>query len=201
MQNNSLKSLRLALSTYVLSILLIGCSQTPFKQVDSVVDVELPPPDVWSIQAKLGIRSEENSGSVTLNWQQEQQQYLIRIQGSLGQGSATIRGNEQYVIIERPGESPLFSNNVDTFIGETFGWDLPISSFKYWVRGLYSPKSSAGTIRYDKSNRITSIEQSGWTLNYSLYQIVDGRLLPGKIRARQGEDQLTLIIRRWRLSD
>ena len=184
-----------------LSILLSACTQIPSKDIAYPIDPQLPAPQIWSIQAKLGIRHDENNGSVIVNWRQNEAEYLITIQGSFGQGNATIRGNEQYVVIERPGQSPIFSNDANTLIEQTFGWDLPVTSFSYWVRGLHSPEYLVDDVVYDANGYIVSLQQSNWTLDYSRYQAVSGRLLPGKIRAKQAGSQLTLIIRQWQLLD
>ncbi len=183
----------------LLALLLINCSQTPSVDYPPPSLSTAPPPAQWSIKAKLGIRTAEDSGSVTLDWQQTDSDFSIKIQGPLGQGNATISGNEAYVLIEQPGKPPLQSTDAATLIKETFGWSLPIDNFKFWVRGIANPESPIHSVNYGPTGTLSTLEQSQWVLDYSRYKIIERWQLPGRIRAKQAETQLTLIIREWQL--
>jgi outer membrane lipoprotein LolB len=154
-------------------------------------------PDVWNITAKLGIHNGDDSGSVTLYWQQQKNQYHIRIAGPLGQGSAVLSGNEDTIIIERPSKQTLYSNNPAQLIKDTFGWDLPIKDLNYWVRGLASPLLDTAKQNYNASGVLSGLNQSDWSLRYTRYRATDLWLMPQRIRAKKGELMLTLVIKRW----
>ena len=184
-------------------LLLASCSKNPVKvsRVDSLplTASAATLPHTWLIKAKLGIRTANDSGSVTLDWRQTGTHYVIKVRGPLGQGKARISGNASYIVIEQPGKQPLYSNNPSSLIEETFGWSLPIHDFTFWVRGLANPDKLIQSVDYATSGALNSLEQSGWTLHYSRYQPVNQWLLPGRVRAKQDKSQLTLIIREWQL--
>ncbi|MFT5117701.1 MAG: outer membrane lipoprotein LolB [Kiritimatiellia bacterium] len=154
-------------------------------------------PDVWNITAKLGIRNGDDSGSVTLYWQQQQNQYQIRIAGPLGQGNGLLSGDEENIVIERPNKQTLYSNNPAQLIKDTFGWDLPIQDLNYWVRGLASPLLDAAEQDYSASGVLSELNQSDWSLRYTRYRTTDLWLMPQRIRAEKGELMLTLVIKTW----
>ncbi|MGH1485338.1 MAG: lipoprotein insertase outer membrane protein LolB [Cellvibrionaceae bacterium] len=180
-------------------LLLASCSRNPIVDTPPLVTSLETLPQTWLIKAKLGIRTAEDSGSVTLDWQQTDTNYVIKVQGPLGQGNATISGNESHIVIEQPGKQTLYSNNANSLIRDTFGWSLPIHDFKFWVRGIANPDNPIQSADYNPTGVLNSLQQSKWTLQYSRYKPVSQWLLPGRIKAKQDNSQLTLIIREWQL--
>lgn len=192
-----LSRLRLSIICGVL-ILLVGCDITPQKT--RTQNTQLPYPEKWGIKAKLGVRIPgDNGGSVTLDWQQLHTRYTIKVQGPLGQGNAVISGDEHYITIVRPGETPLYSDNANELIQQAFGWTLPIKDFRFWVRGIANPEHPVDWAEYNPSGHLIAMQQSQWVLDYSRYNAVDQWQLPGKIKATQNDAQIVLIIREWEL--
>jgi outer membrane lipoprotein LolB len=174
-----------------------------------------PPPLSWQISAKLGISSSQKNGSVTLNWQQTGETFVINLQGPLGQGNAVISGSQYNAKIQQPGQPTLRSNNVDELVFDTFGWTLPFDNFIHWVVATANPKQIITNISFDPAlGTLSSFEQSGWAMEYSRYKLVDNWVLPGRIKAKRlrsnstqqnlsynsidtQQTTLTLIIREW----
>lgn len=194
-----LKSSLTSLVLPFMALIIVGCSQTPAIDPSLIGAATTNLPEQWGLQAKLGIRTTTDSGSVTLNWQQRDQDYRIRIQGPLGKGNATITGNDQRVTIERPGKPTVESADIHALLYETFGWTLPIEDFKYWVRGIANPQRPVQAADYQAPGILNRLEQSQWRLRYSRYQTVGKWALPGLIKADQENARLTLIIREWQL--
>jgi outer membrane lipoprotein LolB len=202
------------------SLLLLITSCTSFGSKNAnytigAVQPIKPPPLAWHISAKLGISSPQQNGSVTLNWQQTGDTFIIKVQGPLGQGNAVISGSQYNAKIQRPGRASLRSNNVDELVFDTFGWTLPFDSFVHWVVATANPKQAVTNIRFDAAlNTLSGFEQSGWALAYSRYKLVDNWVLPGRVKATHlskrstqqnysdnnadtQQTRLTLIIREW----
>lgn len=188
-------------------LLVSACSTYDTKPYNEPADENihyLAVPDVWQIEAKLGIKNDTDSGSVTLSWQQQQDNYIIRLSGPLGQGSATLTGNQQFIMIERPGKETVFSNEPIQLIQQTLGWDLPLHDLPYWVRGLKSPSNHSLTnpltdpiTTYNDAGTLTQLTQMGWMIDYSRYRPQQNRLMPHKIRAKNNDATLTLLIKEW----
>jgi len=174
-----------------------------------------PPPLAWQISAKLGISSPQKNGSVTLNWQQIGEAFVIKVQGPLGQGNAIISGSQHNAEIRQPGRTTLRSDNVDELVFDTFGWTLPFDNFMHWVVATANPEFIIKNISFDPAlGTLNGFQQSGWTLKYDRYKLVDNWVLPGRIkvtrlpsnanqqthssnRADTKQTDLTLIIREW----
>jgi outer membrane lipoprotein LolB len=202
----------LPINVFICLLLLSACSSAPTKQeIDYATNkaAYLTIPSIWTIQAKLGIKSEDNSGSVTLNWQQKGDHYDIQISGPLGQGNAKLSGNNQAIRIVQPGKDTIYSNNPRGLIQQTFGWDLPLQHLPYWIRGVQNPHNEANTdnnqakqktaasTQYNEQGLLSGLSQFGWALEYSRYKPQQQRFAPHKIRAKKNDMTLTLIIRQW----
>ncbi|ODS22946.1 outer membrane lipoprotein LolB [Candidatus Endobugula sertula] len=182
---------------FMLLILLSACSQYP-RINDTQQQFPQAIPSHWTMTAKLGIRTANNSGSATLNWQQQQDRYQIRLSGPLGQGAGKISGDNTYITIERANKPPLFSTKPEQLIQETFNWELPLQHLSYWVRGLPSPYSNQAEQDYANTGTLLQLRQSGWTLHYDRYHSIGRWLMPGRIKAQKETIKLTLVIKRWR---
>ncbi len=182
-------------------LFISGCTTTSPKTSQdqaSRVNALNPPPLSWQISGKLGIRSPQKNGSVTINWQQLDDNFTIKVQGPLGQGSAIITGTQYNAEIKQPGKAPVKSNNVDELVYNSFGWSLPFNDFIHWIRATANPTQQINHVSYDPDlNTLSLLEQSDWSLEYSRYKPVESWLLPGRIKATQNETRLTLLIRKW----
>ncbi|MGS2717673.1 lipoprotein insertase outer membrane protein LolB [Eionea flava] len=216
MMKKPITTARYVLVTGLISLLLLSACSTPqySPTLNTPAADATTIPDSWTLHAKLGIRNGEDSGSVTLQWQQQKTAYRIRVSGPFGQGNALLIGNEQYISIERPGKETVLSYQPELLIKETFGWHLPIQQLRYWVSGLPAPDSplpsnasqltlspsTDNNEQFNNAGLLSQRQQYGWTLDYSRYKPVaslGNQLLAHKIRAQQTSATLTLIVKEW----
>ena len=158
----------------------------------------------WQVQGKLGIRLPNDSGSVYFNWQQRPEDFAIHLSGPLGAGASWIRGSSldaphQQVSLQRGKQAPVYADNLETLMYGNLGWSLPVSELYYWMRGIPAPDTPATAFSHDDQGRLETLQQLGWTLNFSRYREVDSWSLPGKLIAKRGELKLTFIIKNWTL--
>ncbi|ACE85412.1 lipoprotein insertase outer membrane protein LolB [Cellvibrio japonicus] len=174
-----------------------------------------PPPDLqahqqqlqavasWQIDGKLGIRSPQESGSATLKWQQQPDNYQIYLSGPLGQKRLQIIGAPAAVTLLQSGQPPMHAQSAESLIKKAAGWTLPVSQLSYWVRGLPAPKTPITGLQLSPQGLISELQQANWTIHYSNYRDYyhgETRLaLPGKIQAEYRDLRLTLVIRDWQL--
>ncbi len=148
----------------------------------------------WQISGKIGIRSEQQSESAYLNWQQCGEYYDIRLSGPLGQGAARLRGSPQQVSL-KTSKQVSHADNPEQLLQQQLGWSIPVTQLFYWVRGIPSPAHS-----YRSSSDNSGFEQAGWHISYQRLQQVDGITLPAKAIARHPRLKVTLLLKNWQLS-
>ena len=151
----------------------------------------------WEISGKIGIRTPQDSNSASLKWQQQQQNYQIKIRGPLGQGGASIVGTPEQVSVDIAGEGTFTGPSPEDILFSQLGWDIPISDIYWWIRGLPAPDKPYQHSLLD--NRINQLQQAGWNVEYLRYNSLDPTL-PRKLRLTRGELKITLVISSWILS-
>ncbi|MGY8870284.1 MAG: lipoprotein insertase outer membrane protein LolB [Pseudomonadales bacterium] len=190
-----------------LSLIMTGCSLIPKTQAPepkSTISWEEHQTIInqishWNTSGKIGIRTSDDSQSASLSWNQNQQAYNISLKGPLGQGGATISGDQYSSTLEIPGEQPLAAGSPEELLSLRLGWEIPVKDAQYWIKGVPSPNSDYDLTLTD--NRLTKLTQQGWNIEYQSY--VDGNKasLPRKLTMSREELKLTLILRNWRIID
>nr|WP_081475710.1 lipoprotein insertase outer membrane protein LolB [Microbulbifer agarilyticus] len=154
----------------------------------------------WEVKGKLGVRSPRENGSANLVWQQANANYRIHLSGPLGAGSTTITGAPNGVSLQKGSDPAVFASNPAQLTEQIMGWPLPVSEMFYWVRGLAAPGAVSGQ-RKNAEGLLQSLQQAGWQLNFSDYQVVGPYKLPSRIKAASsnpaGPVSVTVVVKEW----
>jgi len=186
-------------------LFLSACAnKLPLKSVEyKTHQATLAPITQWKMAGKLGIKTLEESGSATINWQQESVAYQIQLHGPLGQKSIVISGDANEVTLKEKGKPAIQARSPEALIKKATGWHLPLTELNYWVRGLPAPNLKIKQIIPNDTGLMAQLEQSGWVIDYASYHQVQHHnqliYLPKKIVATYDDIRLTLIIRDWTL--
>lgn len=154
------------------------------------------PLDSWTLQGKLGVRAPRESGSGTVLWLQEHDQYDIRLSGPLGRGATRIQGNDHGVTLDIAGQPPMSAPSAEALLEQQVGWRLPVEHLLWWVRGLPAP-GSPSHLQLNPDSQLARLAQAGWTVEYSRYQQIDGVQLPQRLQLSGYDMLLTLVITHW----
>ena len=199
--------LRLAALSFVL-LFVSGCAQQgriDYTQNLAEHQRQLATLNHWQLSGKLGIRAPSDSGSASLQWQQEGRRYRIDLSGPLGQKRMLINGRPGRVTLEQAGQKTRSATSAEALIAQVANWNLPVTQLSYWVRGLPSPSTPIDELLKNDQGLITQLQQGGWQINYYGYSeyIFNGQSLPlpQKIIAQYADLRLTLIARSWQLED
>ena len=150
----------------------------------------------WEIYGSLALRARERRWSATIRWRQYSDNTRINLSGPFGQGAARIKARPGYVeLLDVYGERHR-AQTMETLLEREFGWFIPLSGMRYWVRGLSAPELGLATHTLDSWGRITVLRQAGWTIRYASY--AEGMLaLPTRIIASRSTLEARLVVKRW----
>lgn len=159
----------------------------------------------WSLRGRLNIRSNNNSETININWQQDSANFDINLSGTLGLGGVRLSGDESSVLIEKAGEDPLNADSLEAISTEILGYAFPASELLYWIRGLPAPGRTP-VITYNNEGLVDTLSQVDsrgrrWALRYDRYQETDGLTLPGRLRLDQEPYRLTFLVSDWDIPD
>ncbi|QEY58213.1 outer membrane lipoprotein LolB [Pseudomonas sp. C27(2019)] len=157
---------------------------------------QITPLDAWQINGKLGIRSEQESGSAILFWLQRQDYFDIRLSGPLGQGSTRLTGRQGAVSLEIANRGTFKATTAEALMQQQLGWSLPVENLLWWVRGLPAPRSKSQA-QLNNDSVLTTLKQDQWLIEYLSYRNENGVQLPERIKLTGAGLNITLVIKQW----
>jgi outer membrane lipoprotein LolB len=152
----------------------------------------------WRVIGRIGVTSEQEGWHAGLYWNQRGSAYAINLIGPLGQGRVRIWGDGRSVSVQTADGRVLSAADPEQLLAATMDMRLPVSGLIYWIRGLPDPNQQS-ELTGDKAGRLIRLEQNGWMIDYLRYEQIAGLELPTRIRARQNDLTVQLVVSRWDL--
>ena len=185
----------------LLVLLLAGCTSlpeyTPQQSDWQQREVQLMQFQQWQLEGRIAIRTEDDSWSGSLTWQQLGQLYDIHFSGPFGQGAISLTG-DQYRVVLSSAEGDIIGNaGAEQLLYQQLGWQVPLSHLQYWVVGRPSPEVTDSVLQFDEFGRIKHLQQSDWQVSYRRYQPYLHLELPAKIFIENHRLSVRLVIDNW----
>ncbi len=191
----------------VLCGVLFGCvsvPQAPMPVNNPVQTWALQQPKLaqithWKVSGLVGVVLNQQAQSANVIWQQKtDDHYTIEFYGPLGLGATYLQGKPGQVTLTTHEGKKYSAANAQQLMNQALGWSLPIEGLVYWIRGLpvaYVPYQST----FNQYGTLASLTQQGWRIQYLSEQVVNGTILPTKIRLKNKDLQVTIVIHQWQL--
>jgi outer membrane lipoprotein LolB len=196
--------MRLLLSLSVI-LLMTGCSaiwQTqPSQSPDALwqqrqaQQAEL---QAWAFKGRTAIVQGQEGWNAGINWQEQDQQFHIRLSGPFSQGGVTLDGDQQQVTLTLNDGETLTAPTPEQLLAEAMGWLLPVSALRDWVRGLPYAGAPVDSRELDKQGRLTRLEQAGWQIEFLRYMPFESYSMPAKVFMKHAQLNVKLIVSDWR---
>ncbi len=160
--------------------------------------------DHWQLSGKLAVRQPSDSGTAVINrWQQQGEHYELALSSSfLGMGSTSLNGVPGFLELQLPNGDVYQSSEPETLVLSATGWQLPIDSLTWWIRGLPSPDGDFRLL-FDDQQRLAILYQNGWEIRYDRWQpfVTDLPQLPARITALKDDKRVRVVISDWHRKD
>lgn len=151
----------------------------------------------WQAEGKLGLKLEQSRHKAYFDWQQSQDNFVIRLSGPLGQGTSWLRQQNGLTTLESSDGQRRQANSAEALMQNSFGWQVPVSQLRHWIKGIPAPTQLAESINRNELGLLANLQQLGWQLSFSRYGQHGNWQLPGKIIAVREGIRLTIIVKRW----
>jgi outer membrane lipoprotein LolB len=96
-------------------------------------------PADWIMKGRIIVTTPESSQRLSIYWRQDQQNFEILLNGTLGTSVARLVSEDNIHYIDVPGEVRRFSASPDALLFETTGLDLPVATLIPVLSGLKPP--------------------------------------------------------------
>jgi outer membrane lipoprotein LolB len=151
----------------------------------------------WALDGRLAVSADGQGWYAGLDWRQTGAAYHLELRGPLGQGRLWIDGDAGGVAVVAGDGTVNRGPSAEQLLASAYGWRLPISGLRYWVRGLPDPDTAINQLSLDPLGRLERLHQAGWRIAYSAYQDLAGVDLPGKITIDGHGLSLRLVVDEW----
>ncbi len=192
----------LTLLAVVLS--LSGCAHRPPAAVEvisswSAQRALLLAQQQFQFTGRLAVASSDDGFSGGIDWQQRAAVSSLRLRGPLGTTAVQVEFDGQTLDLRLSDGSDLRGGAATEALSQALGFDAPLSSLSFWLRGCDDPASPAETT-FDAQNRLASLGQRGWQISYDSYQRQGVLWLPRQLTLRRESVRVRLLIQTWTVS-
>lgn len=205
----------LALSLLMALLTLAGCTSIQLQPLPEGM-TDQPPENwqertrkvrqftAWVLSGKMAIKQPSDSATAVINrWEQKGERYQLSLSSSfLGMGSTRLQGSSGFMELILSNGDVYHSSDPEQLVQAATGWQLPIDSLVWWLRGLPAPDGKSRLL-FDQSRRLAIIEQNGWEIRYDRWHrfIDDLPALPARITALKDNKRVRIVIAEWRHKD
>jgi outer membrane lipoprotein LolB len=187
-------------------MILAGCADlqffTPAQKADtSAWDLHraaLTGLERWSITGRLAIQSGHEGWNATLHWDQDNENYTLRLIAPLGQGTYQLYGDDHLVSLLTAENKIYQADDPETLLQQNLGWSVPVGGLKYWIKGIPQPDVNMENLVIDQDGRMTDLQQSGWRISILRYSDFNGTQLPSKLFMQNDHFKLRLVVQDWK---
>ena len=158
----------------------------------------------WEIHARAVIFVGREVYQVGINWQRENDQFVIVIEAPFGPGVFRLETNLQTdglppIQLSLPDGQVLYDESAEALLLRVLGWAIPVKGLRSWVKGLPLPNMEH-SFELRASGRLKSLRQQGWEISYLDYFDDDtvAQGLPRKIYLKHQKLAMKIVIERWR---
>ena len=154
----------------------------------------------WQLTGRIGVKTKKNAEAVNINWQRQNQQYVLIFSGPFGKVLAKLSGStDGSSVLSLPGKPAITGTSTESLIKQAIGMDIPTDELISWITGIPAPEQSK-KISLNTSGRLNRLNQKNWHITYSDYILLDNCILPSYISAVKKDMKITIALRWQSLS-
>ncbi len=153
----------------------------------------------WSLQGRVAIRRADKGGSGRIDWTQRGDAFDVSLSAPITRQSWRLTGDGAGVVLEGLDGGPRRGTDAGRLLLDATGWEIPVQSLAYWIRGQASPELPATDLQYGADGNLAALDQGGWHIAYTGWRPAAGDVptLPARIEAERGESRVRLIVDGW----
>jgi len=188
----------------LLAVMLASCRTVPVHENHGPVQSQswetrrsqLQARDRFTLKGRVAVATGSDGFNARLRWTQEGKQTHMSLDGPLGAGGVQVTSDGSAVSIVTSRGDRLDNDAARAELTNRLGFDPPIDDLRYWVLGVPEPGHPAQE-SLDSQQRLATLEQDGWQIQYTDYMSVGGEWLPSKLTVQRQGVRLRLVVDGW----
>lgn len=151
----------------------------------------------WQLSARIGVQRDDQGFSADLDWRERDGLFELRLAAPLNGGTFALAGDADAVTLRGPKGEHYVADSAEALMETHFGWALPVSGARHWIKGIPAPDSTPTQEVRDAEGRWTDFAQDGWRVSILDYTQVTGMSLPRKLFLNRDDLKVRLVIKAW----
>lgn len=165
----------------------------------------------WHMKGRMIVVNGVEFWSLSVDWQQKGEQYLIFLSGPFGAGKIQLVGSKNGVLLKNSDEQVFYAETPEELLLEHTGVVMPLRYLRYWMLGLPDPMAVNNNEKLDSRGRLESLrlasgDQLPWDIHFRRYISIDKKSaqsdasldLPDKIFINQGDNiKVRVVVGEW----
>ena len=137
--------------------------------------------------------------SASLRWNQAGSRSQVSLEGPLGAGAVQITTDGNTLSILNSHGDHLDSDAARADLEARLGFDPPLASMRYWILGVPDPSTPAKETVDPQQQRLQSLRQDGWQVDYTSYMPNGSGWLPSRLTVQREGVRVRVVVDGWTL--
>ena len=157
----------------------------------------------WAMAGRMAISNGKDAGAARFEWTQGEGRLQLQLTAPITAQTWVLQSDAQGAQLQGMPQGPQHGADAAALLRTATGWDIPIQALGCWMRAVAASELGLGVaqIHFDGQLLPRQIEQGGWKIEYSRWQLdpFSGLQMPSRIDAQRGNSRVKLAIDRWGL--
>jgi len=157
----------------------------------------------WAMAGRMAISNGKDAGAARFEWTQGEGRLQLQLTAPITAQTWVLQSDTQGAQLQGMPQGSQHGADAATLLRTATGWDIPIQALGCWMRAVAASEFGLGAaqIHFDGQLLPRQIEQGGWKIEYSRWQLdpFSGLQMPSRIDAQRGKSRVKLAIDRWGL--
>jgi len=182
-----------------------GCRTVPVQQPTTpgppwdVTRPELQAQDHFELKGRVAVAAGKDGFSASLRWAQAGSKAQVSLEGPLGVGAVQITNDGDSLSIVNSHGDHLDSDAARADLQARLGFDPPFTSLRYWILGVPDPATPAKETLDPQQQRLQSLRQDGWQIDYAGYMPNGNGWLPSRLTVQREGVRVRMVVDGWNL--
>jgi outer membrane lipoprotein LolB len=150
----------------------------------------------FDFKGRVAVAAGQEGFNARLRWLQDGGRTRLSLDGPLGVGGAEVSLDGSSLSVTTSRGQRLDDDAARAELAARLGFEPPLRSLRYWVQGVPDPGLPA-TETLDAQQRLASLEQEGWSVEYATYRAAGAEWLPERMTLRRDAVRVRLLVDGW----
>lgn len=155
--------------------------------------------DHFQLQGRVAVAAGKDGFSAALSWTQAGTVSQVSLEGPLGAGAMQITANGDNLSILNSHGDHLDSDAARADLQARLGFEPPLGSLRYWILGVPDPATPAKESLDPQQQRLQSLQQDGWQVDYAGYMPNGNSWLPSRLTVQREGVRVRVVVNDWHL--